>query len=419
METLANVMRGVNRAEAEMQAMVAQSVAAAAAPLVAPGGRALGEMLDRAVTGGIEQALSGVAQRYAVEALGAERSQRVDVRQGFRSGTRKRRLVTPLGTLELSFVKSRTRTLVPPFLANRGQFMAGVAALGRKLWVRGLSTRNVAAVAEEALGGAVSHETVAGWVQESYEEVLTWLNRPIPSSVRYLVLDALWVSVKRQTARKEAVLVAVGIAADGSREVLDVMSAPTESHAHWATFLARLRGRGLDPKQLRLAITDGNEGLMGAVEAELPGTPRQRCTVHKVRNVVGRAPKALKSIAPREASAIWKAPNKSEARARATAFIEKYRGSHPYLADIVANDFEATLAFFDLDASLWKTMATTNVVERVNRELRRKFDDMGGCKGEQAVTRTAALTAMKLSRDWEGTVVKGFRKPRRTARSAT
>ena len=151
----------------------------------------------------------------------------------------------------------------------------------------------------------------------------------------------------------------------------------------------------------------------------MPTVPRQHCTVHKVRNVVGHASLQLKSVAPKEASAIWRAPNKSEARVRAAAFVAKHRETASKLADIVENDFEATLTFFDLDASLWRTLCSSNVVELINREMRRKFDDMGACKGEQVVTRTAALVAMKLSGDWKNTVVKGFQKKRKYARSAT
>jgi putative transposase len=211
--------------------------------------------------------------------------------------------------------------------------------------------------------------------------------------------------------------VVMGISEDGQREVLDVLCAPVESKAHWATVLARLRGRGLDPKQLRLFISDGNEGIIGALGAELSGVPRQRCVVHKVRNVIGRSPRHLKSVAPKQASNIWRAPNKSEARVRAAAFLEEYKNAYLQLAAIIEDDFEATLTFFDLDANLWRTMCSSNVVERVNRELRRKFDDMGACKGEQAVTRTAALVAMKLADDWKGTVAKGFKKTRKNARS--
>ena len=174
----------------------------------------------------------------------------------------------------------------------------------------------------------------------------------------------------------------------------------------------------MKPDNLRLVVSDGNEGIIGAIAMELPFVCRQRCTVHKVRNIVGHSPRNLKGTAPGEASAIWKAPNKSEARDPVSSFIAKYEQSHPKLAAVIADDFDATLAFYDLDASIWRGMCSTNVIERVNREMRRKFNDMGACKGDLAVTRTAVLIAIKLEEDWKGTVVKGFKKRQeRTARN--
>jgi len=420
MVEIAEVNTAMEHTSSFIQATVSQHVLDMSLPLLEPNGEALGALLDRAVVSGIEGAMSTLAERYASAVLGAERSARAAGRQGYRSGTRPRTITTPMGELTVQLVKTRGGVLVPPFLRKAGKFTEGVVALGRRLWVQGLSLRSVSAVAPDALGGAVSHTEVASWVHEAHDEVMRWLNRPIEANIRYIVLDGMYVSVKRDSARKEALLAAVGITETGHCTVLDVLPAPTESVESWATLLARLRGRGLKPEQLRLAISDGNEGLIQAIERELPGVLRQRCVVHKVRNVVGKAPRHLKAVAPKEASAIWKAPNKSEAKTRAAEFIAKYRPKHPALADIVENDLEATLAFYDLDANLWRTMCSTNVAERVNREMRRKFKDMGACKGDHAVTRTAALTAMKLSEDWKGKVVEGFKKERRRkARSAS
>ena len=312
----------------------------------------------------------------------------------------------------MQVVKTRGGVLTPPFLQKAGKFTRDVVALGRRLWVQGLSLRSVAAVAPDDsawLGGPVSHTEVGSWVHEAHDEVMRWLNRPIAADIRYLVLDGMYVSVKRDSARKEALLAAVGITESGECTVLDVLPAG----------LARLRGRGLRPEtspgyQMEEVSTAIVSGAAKAV-------PRQRCIIHKVRNIVGTSPRHLKSTAPKEASAIWKAPNKSEARVRAAAFIDKHRVSQPKLANIIEDDLEATLTFFDLDANLWRTMCSTNVAERVNREMRRKFRDMGACKSDTAVTRTAALTAMKLSQDWQGKIVEGFKKNprRRKARSAS
>lgn len=409
-------MGNVAEIRSGLQDLVRSGVSAAvqreAEAMLAPGSEGLMSLLDAAVVEGIEVALAEVSESYATQVLGAARYARTSARAGQRSGHRSRRVVTPFGRIELRFVKTRSGAVVPPFAQDLGRFAREVMQLGRELWTRGLSTRTVAKVAEDALGGRASHTTVATWVQDAADEVLRWLNRPLRKDIAYLVLDGIYVSILRESARTEPILVAVGITESGEKEVLDVMPAPSESAESWSTLLARLRARGLDPRTLKLVITDGNDGVVRAAEAELPNVPRQRCVVHKVRNVVGACPRHLKGKAPKEASAIWKAPNKAEARSRAKAFLEAYQESHPRLAAIIEDDFEATLTFYEFDATRWATLKSTNVQERVNRELKRRFREVGAMKGEQAAVRHAALVAMRLNGDWKGTVVKGFRRTR-------
>ena len=394
---------------------VASAVQREAEALLSEGSEGLVRLLDTAVVDGIEQALSSVAEAYATQVLGAERYSRSTSRAGARSGARTKRAVTPFGTLSLRFVKSRAGALVPPFARDVGRFCEEVAALGRELWVRGLSTRKVSKVAEEALGGKASHTTVASWVKDVADEVLHWLNRPVRKDIAYLVLDGIYVPVVRETSKQEPILVAVGITEHGEKEILDVLPAPSESKEAWATAISRLRARGLDVSALKLVITDGNEGLIQALADELPSVPRQRCVVHKVRNVVGACPRQLKGKAPKQASAIWKAPNKTEARRRQKAFVDEYRESHPKLAAIIADDFEATLTFFDFDATRWAVLKSTNVEERINRELKRRFRDVGAMKGDLAASRHAVLVAKMLNEDWKGTVISGFKPTRKPA----
>jgi transposase-like protein len=297
-------------------------------------------------------------------------------------------------------------------LAQR-DFAGAVRGVVRRLWLDGLSTRDIARASAEELGfGTVSNTTIAQQVRDAAEEVLHWLNRPVRPDIVYLALDAKWVSVLRESSSKEPVLIAVGITADGHKEILDVMPANAESQEAWSTLLARLKSRGLPVGSLRLVVTDGCAGLISAVQSQLPKVRRQRCVVHKTRNIVGRSPANLNSIAPKEASAIWKAPNRAEALSRAKAFIAKYSEDHPKLADIVRDDLDATLAFYDLDATVWATLRSTNVQERMHRELHRKFAEVGALKGETAVTRVAVLLAKRMNELCKDEVIKGFKRRR-------
>ena len=411
---MANVAEARSALHDVVRSGVATAVQRDAEALLAPGSEGLMKLLDAAVVEGIEVALAEVSEDYATRTLGAERYSRSAARVGSRSGHRTRSVVTPFGKLELRFVKTRTATLVPAWAENIGRFAAEVVHLGRELWVRGLSSRSVSKVADEALGGSASHTTVAGWVKDVADDVLHWLNRPLRKDIAYLVLDGIYVPILRDTSTKEPILVAVGITEKGEKEILDVLPAPSESTDHWSCLLSRLRARGLDVAALQLVITDGNEGVIQALARDLPRVPRQRCVVHKVRNIVGACPRQLKGTAPKLASAIWKAPNKAEARTRMKAFADTYRESHPRLTAIIEDDFEATLTFFDFDADRWRTLKSTNAEERINRELKRRFRDIGAMKGDQAASRHAVVVAMKLNADWEGSIVEGFKPhPRR------
>lgn len=257
-------MGNVAEIRSGLQDLVRSGVSAAvqreAEAMLAPGSEGLMSLLDAAVVEGIEVALAEVSESYATQVLGAARYARTSARAGQRSGHRSRRVVTPFGRIELRFVKTRSGAVVPPFAQDLGRFAREVMQLGRELWTRGLSTRTVAKVAEDALGGRASHTTVATWVQDAADEVLRWLNRPLRKDIAYLVLDGIYVSILRESARTEPILVAVGITESGEKEVLDVMPAPSESAESWSTLLARLRARGLDPRTLKLVITDGNDG---------------------------------------------------------------------------------------------------------------------------------------------------------------
>jgi transposase-like protein len=212
-----------------------------------------------------------------------------------------------------------------------------------------------------------------------------------------------------RTAAKEAILVALGVTDDGHKEILDVLHAPSESAEAWGTMLARLKMRGLDPAKLALVVTDGDQGVISALSSVLPTVPRQRCTVHKVRNVIGACPRGLKATAPKQVVAIYDAPSRDEAKRRAVAFIAQYETSHPRLAKIVEDDLDACLRFYDFDASRWRALRTTNALERINRELRRKLREVGAMKGGHDVTRIAVGVAQFVNDEMKGVPIDGFR----------
>lgn len=370
---------------------------------------ALRQAVDEAVVEGLRLALETTAERWIEAAVGADRYERSGGRQGLRSGYRSHTIAFGLGPVEIRIPKPRSGPSRPEWLPILKAVPERLVELSRTLWQRGMSYRDLAAHSEDLLGVGRSHATIGKWVQDVMDDVLRWLNRPISQHIRYLVLDALYVPVVRETAAKEAILVALGVTDEGHKEILDILHAPSESVEAWSTMLARLKMRGLDPTRLALVITDGDQGVISALGSALPTVPRQRCTVHKVRNIVGACPRALKATAPKQAVAIYDAPSRDEANRRAAAFIAQYETSHPRLAAIIKDDLEACLRFYDFDASRWRALRTTNALERINRELRRKLREVGAMQAEHDVTRIGVGVAQFVNDEMKGVPIDGFR----------
>jgi len=399
-------------------ALGGQVTAAVASSLATPSSLAsspddLRAAIDQAVVEGLGLALQSAAERWADDVVGAGRYERSSGRVGLRSGARQHVFHFAVGPVTISVPKPRSGTSRPSWVPALKRAPERFKALVRELWVRGLSSRDLSSVSDQVVAKSWSHGSMANWVRDVADETLRWLNRPVRPDIRYLVLDGLYVPVVRSSSQKEALLVALGITEDGHKEILEVMHAPTESVDSWATLLSRLKMRGLPVKDLSLVITDGNNGVRGALEMHLPTVRRQRYTVHKVRNVVGRSSKALKKYAPREASNIYKAPSRSEALRRAQAFIAKYSEIAPKLAAIVEDDLDACLAFYDFDASRWRGLCSTNALERMNREFRRKLREVGAMKAEVNVTRVAVTVARFVNEEVKDKPVAGFRQKRR------
>jgi len=373
----------------------------------------LRQAIDQGIRRGIEIAVQAAADRWSEDVLGAPRYARTASRVGYRGGLREHTVHFGFGPVSIRVSKPRSGTSRPEWLPALKKAPDALIRFVRTLWLRGLSTRDIAATADEIAGRAYSHTTIAEWLKDVHDEVLRWLNRPIRKDLRYLVLDGIYIPVVRERSKREPILVAMGITHAGEKEILDVMHAPSESADAWGTVLSRLKLRGLDPRELQLVITDGDEGVLSAVDQHLPTVRRQRCTVHKVRNVVGRTPRDLKGTIPGEAASIYKAPSRAEAERRAAAFIAKYEASHPKVAQVVADDLDACLAFYAFDPGRWRGLRSTNALERVNRELRRKLREVGAMKAELNVTRVAVEVARFVNQDMEGRPIDGFGRPRK------
>jgi putative transposase len=321
--------------------------------------------------------------------LAARPYERTARRLDHRNGHFRRWLATEIGSIELSVPRARELAYAPSFLERAARRTATVDGLLRQAFLRGLSTRETAALAERLTGVSLSAAAVSRLTAVLDGQVAAFHRRPICLPVRYLLLDGLWVSVRghRRRAQQRVVLAAYGISADGRRELLDYRQATAESAVAWGVLLRSLLERGLDPDGVALVVADGAGGIAAAAAEAFPDASLQRCWTHRVRNLLEAVPLAERKRALRGLRLIYRAPSKRAAVAAWWRFAVTWRRRHPRLVAGLERDLDGLLAVFDLPASIRASLRTTNLIERAFRELRRRLRPIGALSDRRSADR--------------------------------
>jgi transposase-like protein len=321
--------------------------------------------------------------------LTAKPYERTRDRAGYRNGRFHRWLATEIGAIELTVPRAREVAYHPSFLQRAARRTSTVDGLLRTAFLRGLSTRETAALSERLTGVSLSAASVSRLTAQLDAQVAGFHHRPIRMPVRYLLLDGLWVSVRASNghAYKRVVLAAYGISADGQRELLDYRQARGESTTAWGALLRSLIARGLDPDGIMLVVADGAGGIASAVAEAFPDAAFGRCWTHRVRNLLDAIPLAERKSALRGLRAIYRAPTKRDAVAAYWRFASAWRKRHPHLVAGLERDLESLLAVFTLPVSVRVSLRTTNLIERAFRELRRRLRPIGALSDRRSADR--------------------------------
>jgi len=321
--------------------------------------------------------------------LAARPYERTLDRAGYRNGRSRRWLATEIGSIELSVPRARGTAYRPSFLKRAARRTSTVDELLRMAFLRGLSTRETAALAERLTGVSLSAATISRLTAQLDGQVASFHRRRMGMPVRYLLLDGLWVSVRGSDghASKRVVLAAYGIGADGTRELLDYRQALSESAWAWGTLLRSLVGRGLDPDGVVLVVADGAGGIETAVAEAFPDAAFGRCWTHRVRNLLDAIPLAERKSALRGLRAIYRASTKRSAVAAYWRFAKAWRGRHPRLVTGLERHLDSLLAVFDLPVAIRVSLRTTNLIERAFRELRRRLRPIGALSDRRSADR--------------------------------
>lgn len=335
--------------------------------------------------------------------LQAQPHQRTEARNGYANGFKPRTLNTTLGKLHLSMPQVRESS--EPFhtsLLERGSRSERALKVAiAEMYLQGVSTRRVTKVLEELCGLEITSTQVSRLTAELDAEFDKWRNRPLPE-IRFLILDATYLKVRVDgTVRDCAILSAIGVQRhNGKRIVLGVSCALSEAEAHWRTFLHSLKTRGIGIPDL--VTSDAHEGLRAALRATLSATPWQRCQFHLQQNAQAYVPRLdMRQKVAAEIRSIFNAPDLVHAEARLAELITTYQNSSPKLAQWLETNLPDGFAVFALPERLRVRLRTSNMAERLHREIKRRSRVAGLFPNEAAVLRLVTAIHIEVSEEWE------------------
>lgn len=347
----------------------------------------------------MQVALQEVLEAEITETIGAGKHERNAERRGYRAGYYRRNLITRVGKIELRVPVDRNGEFQTEVFERYQRSEKALVTAMMEMYVKGVSTRKVKAITEELCGHSFSASTVSRLNVTLDEHLQEFHRRRLDEPFPYVFLDARYERVREGgIVRSRAVLVGIGINLEGRRCVLGVDLAGKESHTTWRDFLVGLKQRGLSG--VELAVSDAHEGLRQAIQEVFPEAYWQRCYVHFFRNArdhLGRKdPKPLQEL-----RWLYGRRDIKEARKDLSKWCEKWDEAHPKLCEWVEDNIEETLTFYRFPESHHKHLRSTNMLERVNEELKRRTHIVRIFPNEASCLRLVRALAVEFHEEWQ------------------
>lgn len=334
------------------------------------------------------------------DALGAAPYQRTNERRGHANGFKPKRVNSRLGQLNLQVPQTRDVEFYPSVLERGERSERALKLAVAEMYVQGVSTRKVTEITRELCGLDVTSSQVSRAVAQLDEELEAWRSRPL-GRTPYLILDARYEKVRHGgSVRDCAVLVAIGITADGKRSVLGASVSLSEAEVHWREFLHSLIERGLCG--VESISSDAHEGLAAARKACFNGVPWQRCQFHLQQNAGQYVPKiTMRTEVAADLRAVFDAPDRNEADRLLHLAVKKYRERAPKLSTWMEANVPEGLSVFALPVSHRKKLRTTNMLERLNQEIKRRTRVATLFPNEASLLRLVSALLVETSEEWE------------------
>ena len=332
--------------------------------------------------------------------IGAGRYERSPQRTNQRNGYRERPWDTRVGSILLDVPKLRSGTYFPSLLEPRRRAEKALLAVIQQAYIEGVSTRKVDDLLQ-SLGLTGIDKSQVSRVCKALDEVVEqFRGRPLEGTYPYLWLDAVYLKVRHNhRIVNEAVVLAIGARDTGEREILGFSVGVSEEEASWQEFLRALVRRGL--KGVQLVISDAHEGLKAAITKALAGATWQRCRVHFMRNLLAHVPHGDKAMVAAAVRTIFAQPNHQAARQQLAEVVKAMHARWPKAADLLASAEDEVLAYMDFPQDHWTRIYSTNILERLIREIRRRTNVVGVFPDDPSVVRLLGTQVIEIAEDWE------------------
>ena len=366
------------------------------------------------VKGFIKTFIESLLREEVSAKIGARRYERNQSRRGYRNGHYRRDLLTRFGPIEKIRVPRMDQGGMEFSVFDRYERRRRDvdAAIGR-LFLNGVSTRKLKGIVKELYGQEVSAQTVSSTLVCLDKELERFKDKPIDDTVEFLFLDGISQKVREIGITKKVMLCAFAIhhkrpqEDERHKEILSFQLTEVEDEASWRGFLSDLKGRGLHGKSLKLIITDGNPALLKATKSIYPFIKGQRCIAHKMRNVAVKIRKVNRPHCLREAKLIFQADSRKEALRRFKSWEARWFIEEERAVRCMRKDLFSCLHYYDFDKELWKSIRTTNILERSFREMRRRTRPMNNFfTNEASANRIMHGITDMLNNNWKDNALK-------------
>lgn len=360
----------------------------------------LGDSKESGVNKLLESVLNQVLKAQVTEQISAEHYQRTEDRKAYRNGSYPHQLTTRVGTITLHVPRLRDGKFSTDMFSRYQRSEQAFVLAMLEMVINGVSTRKVSLITEELCGVEFSKSTVSELCKRLDPIVNAWNSRPLGDSIfPFVLVDALYLKVREDgRVRSRGVMIAAGINESGHREILGLMLGDTESEDSWTEFFLSLKNRGL--RGMELLVSDDHSGLVKAVKRHFQGITWQRCQTHFMRNVLGATPKHMRKEIYQKVRAILDAPDIQTSRYLQQQFSATYEDKLPRVVSVVEQGFDDVTAVLVLPDKYRKRLRTTNAMERLNEEIRRRERVIRIFPNRESVIRLLGALLMELDEKW-------------------